>query len=167
MIYYCNRIWHFKTFYNATLCNIDATLPPNDSSKFGLASGVVKAPIRGAEQKGFEGFAKGTLKGVLGLLVKPIIGISDAATDVMIGVKSSVEHQSTQGSSRHQIRPRRALYGRDKIMRNYNLADVSVCILKLFFIFWMQMFSIFSIAFTRRLPLVLFCFAQGSVDSSI
>jgi len=40
-------------------------------------TGVVRAPLRGAEKGGFEGFAKGIGKGILGLLVKPIIGISD------------------------------------------------------------------------------------------
>ena len=47
--------------------------------------------MRGAETRGVEGFAKGIGKGLLGLLVKPVIGLSDAATDVMIGVKGSVE----------------------------------------------------------------------------
>jgi len=92
-------------------------------------TGVVKAPIRGAEKKGVEGFAKGIGKGLLGLLVKPVIGISDAATDVMIGVKGSVEggggtSQRRRGVDRHQqLRPQRPLYGRDRMMRPYQLAD--------------------------------------------
>lgn len=98
--------------------------------------GVVKAPMRGAEKKGIEGFAKGVGKGLLGLLVKPIIGISDAATDVMIGVKNSME--ATNGGQqqnltliRNQFRPRRPMYGRDKVLRPYKLEDAAAAALML------------------------------------
>ena len=61
------------------------------------------------------------------MLVKPIIGISDGITDVMIGVKGSVEGSSgSRGSSPvQQIRPRRALYGTDRMVRPYNVADAA------------------------------------------
>jgi hypothetical protein len=94
-------------------------------------TGVVKAPIRGAEKKGLEGFAKGIGKGLLGLLVKPIIGISDGFTDVMIGVKGSVEGSSGQSSQLVQVRPRRALYGREKAIRPYQIADAAASALML------------------------------------
>ena len=96
-------------------------------------TGVVKAPMRGAERRGFEGFFKGLGKGLLGLLVKPMIGISDAATDVFVGVKSSVEGEGHQevDRRRNQVRPRRALYGRDKQIQTYNLADAAACALML------------------------------------
>lgn len=85
-------------------------------------TGVVRAPMRGAEKHGVEGFAKGIGKGLLGLLVKPMIGISDAATDVMLGVKSSMEVK--RGAQRYQqLRPRRPMYGRDNVLRPYDLAD--------------------------------------------
>jgi len=79
----------------------------------------------------FPGFAKGIGKGLLGLLVKPIIGISDGITDVMIGVKGSVEGSSgSRGSGPvQQIRPRRALYGPDRIVRSYNVTDAAACAL--------------------------------------
>ena len=69
---------------------------------------------------------------MLGLLVKPVIGISDAATDVFIGVKTSVEverHHTPE--KRQQIRPRRALYGWERQMREYNLADAAASALML------------------------------------
>jgi hypothetical protein len=98
-------------------------------------TGVVKAPMRGAEKKGIEGLFKGIGKGLLGLLVKPIIGISDAATDVMIGVKSTVEHnnglQHRHGVLRNQFRPRRPMYGRDKVLRAYNVEDAAAATLML------------------------------------
>ena len=40
-------------------------------------TGVVSKPIRGAERGGFEGFAKGVGKGLLGLIIKPGIGVTD------------------------------------------------------------------------------------------
>eukprot|EP00536_Pseudo-nitzschia_multiseries_P004057 jgi/Psemu1/323294/estExt_fgenesh1_pg.C_650034 len=98
-------------------------------------TGVVKAPIRGAEKRGLEGFAKGLGKGLLGLLVKPIIGITDAATDVMIGVKSTVEYQEVQKKNlallRNQFRPRRPMYGRDKVLRPYSMEDAAAATLML------------------------------------
>lgn len=99
-------------------------------------TGVVKAPIRGAEKRGIEGFAKGVGKGLLGLLVKPIIGISDAATDVMIGVKNSVEHngagqQQYLTLERNQFRPRRPFYGQDKVLKPYKLEDAAAATLML------------------------------------
>lgn len=94
-------------------------------------TGVVKAPIRGAEKRGVEGFAKGVGKGLIGLVIKPVIGLSDAATDVMIGVKGSVEgvnisHRNVKYS---QIRPRRALYGRERSLKTYDLDDATAAIL--------------------------------------
>ena len=95
-------------------------------------TGVVRAPIRGAEKRGFEGFAKGIGKGLLGLLVKPMIGISDGITDVMIGVKGSVEGAQGPGGDRlTQIRPRRPVYGRERLIRPYNLADAAAAALML------------------------------------
>ena len=98
-------------------------------------SGVVRAPMRGAEKRGVEGFAKGIGKGLLGLLVKPVIGLSDAATDVMIGVKGSIEgvaegsNPSSSARLRDQLRPRRAFYGQDRAIRQYELADATAAAL--------------------------------------
>lgn len=98
-------------------------------------TGVVRAPIRGAEKRGFEGFAKGLGKGLLGLLMKPIIGITDAAADVMIGVKSTVEYKEDQQQSlallKNQLRPRRPMYGRDKVLQPYRLEDAAAATLML------------------------------------
>ena len=94
-------------------------------------TGVVKAPIRGAEKRGVEGFAKGIGKGLLGLLVKPVIGLSDAATDVMIGVKGSLVAGGniTQGVYNTQIRPRRAFFSKDKVLRQYHINDATAAAL--------------------------------------
>lgn len=96
-------------------------------------TGVVKAPIRGAEKRGLEGFAKGVGKGLLGLLVKPIIGISDGFTDVMIGVKGTVDGASGYSGTMTivQVRPRRAMYGLERSIRPYHYADAAACALML------------------------------------
>jgi hypothetical protein len=78
-----------------------------------------------------EGFAKGIGKGLLGLLVKPIIGISDGFSDVMIGVKGSVEGGSAGLGQPTQVRPRRALYGREKAIRTFNFPDAAASALML------------------------------------
>jgi len=98
---------------------------------FDGVTGVVRAPLRGAERHGVEGFAKGVGKGLLGLLVKPMIGLSDAATDVMIGVQGSVEGKKLRGSRHAQVRPRRPMYGRDRILRPYAVADAAAATLML------------------------------------
>ena len=86
---------------------------------------VIRAPMRGAEKHGLQGFAKGVGKGLLGLVVKPVIGLTDAATEVMIGVKGSVDGGSINNMRRNQIRPRRAMYGRERAIRTYSLADAT------------------------------------------
>ena len=90
-------------------------------------TGVVSKPIRGAERSGIEGFAKGVGKGLLGLLVKPVIGTTDLITDTLIGVKGSVEGTNPQNmvNIHNQVRPRRALYGRDRVVRPYQLDDAT------------------------------------------
>ncbi|KAL7530672.1 hypothetical protein ACHAXR_006818, partial [Thalassiosira sp. AJA248-18] len=90
-------------------------------------TGVVSKPIRGAERSGFEGFAKGVGKGLLGLIVKPVIGTTDLLTDTLIGVKGSIEGNNSQGllALHSQVRPRRALYGRDRIVKPYRIDDAT------------------------------------------
>ena len=67
--------------------------------------------------------------------MKPIIGITDAATDVMIGVKSTVEYKGAQRQNlallRNQFRPRRPMYGRDKVLRPYSMEDAAAATLML------------------------------------
>jgi len=90
-------------------------------------TGVVSKPIKGAERSGFEGFAKGLGKGLLGLITKPVIGATDLLTDTLIGVKGSVEGDNAQGmlALHSQVRPRRALYGRDRVLKPYRIDDAT------------------------------------------
>jgi vacuolar protein sorting-associated protein 13A/C len=92
-------------------------------------TGVVRQPIKGAERSGVEGFTKGLGKGLIGLVVKPVIGLSDAATDLMIGVKGSIEKGADVAEKAVQVRPRRVLYGEEKAIRVYNFSDARVAYL--------------------------------------
>lgn len=65
-----------------------------DSAVGGLVDGVtglVQAPIRGAERGGAAGAIRGVGKGVLGLVVKPVVGVADAATDVLRGIRATTD----------------------------------------------------------------------------
>ena len=90
-------------------------------------AGVWKKPIRGAERSGFEGFAKGLGKGLLGLIMKPVIGTTDLLTDTLIGVKGQIEGDNPQHllTLYSQVRPRRALYGRDRVVKPYRIDDAA------------------------------------------
>lgn len=90
-------------------------------------TGVVSKPIKGAERSGFEGFAKGVGKGLLGLIVKPVIGTTDLLTDTLVGVKGSVEAANSDGMMTlyNQVRPRRALYTSDRIVKPYRIDDAT------------------------------------------
>lgn len=53
---------------------------------FGVVSastGILTEPYRGAKNDGIRGFAKGTGIGIIGIVVKPIVGVSDAFSHVM------------------------------------------------------------------------------------
>ena len=77
--------WRKRGFGRVTLL---VTRPIHDVV-FGLVSastGVLTEPYKGAKQDGVTGFAKGTAVGVIGIVVKPIVGFSDAFAHVMESV---------------------------------------------------------------------------------
>jgi len=68
-------------------------------------SGVFMAPVKEARTGGIGGFLKGVGKGVVGLAVKPLVGVSDAVVSVIQGAS-----QAAQNLEVHvPVRPRRAL----------------------------------------------------------
>ena len=76
--------WKKKGFGHATLL---VTRPAYDIL-FGVASaatGLLTEPYRGAKSGGAIGFTKGTAIGVIGVIAKPIVGLSDAFSHVMEG----------------------------------------------------------------------------------
>ena len=124
---YAQRRDHFKAMPGTSTTFAQGVESGMEKLLRGVAEGVigvVSAPVRGAEKRGVEGFAKGIGKGLLGLVVKPVIGLSDAATDLMVGVKGTLDSTSSGGGvTPTQIRPRRPFYGRDRIIRRYQIVD--------------------------------------------
>ena len=118
-----------------------------DSAVGGVVDGVtglVQAPIRGVEEGGVVGGIVGVGAGVLGLVVKPVVGVADAATDVLRGIRDTTQAPEEageaplprSGSSRDlrggdgegddapaRQRPSRALYGRFRHLRRFSHAD--------------------------------------------
>ncbi|CAN0331147.1 unnamed protein product, partial [Ectocarpus sp. 13 AM-2016] len=85
-------------------------------------SGLIKNPLKGAESGGFAGFAKGVGTGMLGLVVKPVVGVTDAATDLLQGEYEKTDVFSPQHAC-FQVRPRRVLYGPMRTLRPYAIED--------------------------------------------
>jgi hypothetical protein len=52
-------------------------------------AGVVRSPLEGARQDGAAGFVRGLGLGVVGLIVKPVTGVLDAASSVTAGIKNT------------------------------------------------------------------------------
>ncbi|GMI12097.1 hypothetical protein TrVE_jg1786 [Triparma verrucosa] len=92
-------------------------------------SGAIMLPMRGAERHGLKGFGTGLLKGGLSLVLKPVIGLADGATDVIRGVQSGMEgggsNNDLGGGDGRQMRIRRALYGDGKILKAYSRNDAA------------------------------------------
>jgi len=57
----------------------------------GGISGIFVEPIRGAVDEGIGGFGKGVVRGVLGVAVKPTVGLFDAASRATEGVRNSAQ----------------------------------------------------------------------------
>ena len=71
----------------------------------GGVAGIVAEPIRGAKSGGASGFVKGAAKGLLGAVVKPVVGVTDAAVSVLDGIS----HQVDNLFPLRPLEPRRAL----------------------------------------------------------
>ena len=81
------------------------------------------------------GAAKGAAKGALGMVVKPVVGVADAATDVLRGIRDTTDDVDgdededrrvldlLRDSVSLQKRPARALYGRERVLRAYSYED--------------------------------------------
>ena len=100
-------------------------------AKNGKAAG--KGPKGGGWHCGGAHYAKrcpkGAGKGVVGLIVKPVVGISDAATDVFEGIKGSTRALEKGGiassqAANQQVRPPRAFYGSERAIHAYDLEGV-------------------------------------------
>jgi len=78
--------------------------------------GVFTQPMEGASADGAKGFFKGTVKGVTGLVAKPVAGILDAASKTAEGIKNTA-NMFDQRPSNSRVRFPRAFYGKEKYYR--------------------------------------------------
>ena len=74
--------------------------------KSGLG-GLFSAPVKGAQQEGLKGFVKGVGKGVAGVVLKPVVGITEGVTAVVSSVSDASE--MTKAARLEPLRLRRAL----------------------------------------------------------
>ena len=54
----------------------------------GGITGLVEKPYEGAKEKGFNGFVKGTFRGVSGLILMPLSGAIDFVSMTSEGIKN-------------------------------------------------------------------------------
>ncbi len=72
-------------------------------------TGVFTKPFEGAKKEGVKGCFKGCLKGITGLIVKPITGCLDAASKTTEGIKATVNYFDDKPNSL-RWRPIRVFY---------------------------------------------------------
>ena len=72
-------------------------------------SGVITKPIKGAERGGVEGFFKGLGQGAVGLVVKPLAGMADGISSAAEGIKNTTDVSQRQAVFAQRKRLPRAL----------------------------------------------------------
>ena len=83
---------------------------------------IVKKPFEGAKEEKVKGFGKGLLKGLSGVVIKPISGVFDLVSKTTEGIKNTVKNEEDC----KPIRIPRAFYGKYKIIKGYNLVHAQV-----------------------------------------
>lgn len=78
-------------------------------------SGVIRKPIEGARDDGFEGLVKGLGKGAVGVIAQPATGVIDFASGSLGALKKAVDINAEAKKQR----PARFFYP-DNILRAYN-----------------------------------------------
>ena len=79
-------------------------------------TGIITSPLDGAKKEGVGGFVKGMGKGVIGVAVKPGVGLFDMATRTTQGITNSAMNDKIIV----RTRPARG-FGPDKILRVYDI----------------------------------------------
>lgn len=88
-------------------------------------TGVVQEPYRGAKEDGFKGLLKGSLKGMGGLVVKPITGLLDVASHTSQGIVNTAD-LFDQRKKAKRIRQPRVTYSESGIIKPFNEEDAEV-----------------------------------------
>lgn len=82
-------------------------------------------PVRGAKEEGVKGFFKGTVKGIAGLVTKPVAGVLDLASQTTAGIKAETIRQEDRANEEKERLPR-VFYGKEKFFRAYNKNDSTI-----------------------------------------
>lgn len=85
-------------------------------------TGLVRHPVEGYETKGFIGGVTGSLKGVAGLVTKPISGTFEGISKVSEGIKNTAL-LFQDGPNSKRVRPPRIFIGELQHYRPYNFED--------------------------------------------
>lgn len=88
-------------------------------------AGVVTQPINGAMANGAEGFVKGIGKGLIGLPVKSLVGVSDLTHKIFEGFRNTGQSSDDREHQRRQ----RMVYGPTKSLRVYSPEDATVAMM--------------------------------------
>ncbi|KAG8772541.1 hypothetical protein FRC15_002658 [Serendipita sp. 397] len=79
--------------------------------------GVVVKPVEGLDREGGVGFAKGVAKGVAGLFVKPVVGVTDLFSITATGVRNTATMFDPPDRGRFRI-PRHVPF--DGVLKSYS-----------------------------------------------
>jgi len=83
-------------------------------------SGIVTEPMRGAEETGVEGFFKGVGIGVLGVAIKPTVGVFDMVARLLAGMRGSADMLLNSEDAATRRRLPRVFYNQQRYMRVYD-----------------------------------------------
>jgi len=86
-------------------------------------TGLISAPIEGAQSHGVAGLLKGIGKGVVGAVVKPTAGMFDLATCTAEGIANTfdfLEESRADSSEGERMRPPRMMHGPERAIRPYS-----------------------------------------------
>ena len=84
---------------------------------------VVRKPLEGAKKDNIKGFGKGVLKGLGGLVAKPVSGVVDLISKTTDGIKNTWSYEDEQNFRQRFPRP---FYGKFKYVKFYNWNDAEV-----------------------------------------
>eukprot|EP00927_Polykrikos_kofoidii_P023630 TRINITY_DN21702_c0_g3_i1.p1 TRINITY_DN21702_c0_g3~~TRINITY_DN21702_c0_g3_i1.p1 ORF type:complete len:943 (-),score=146.72 TRINITY_DN21702_c0_g3_i1:29-2716(-) len=87
-------------------------------------TGLCLHPWSGVQERGASGLARGLAKGIAGILLKPAIGCCDMTRQTAEGI--SYAAMSSDNRQLRRVRPPRALYGWERVLRPYSLEDAQV-----------------------------------------
>ncbi|KAL3933375.1 MAG: hypothetical protein SGPRY_000311, partial [Prymnesium sp.] len=89
-------------------------------------TGLISAPIEGAQSQGVAGLIKGIGKGVVGAVVKPTAGMFDLATCTAEGIANTfdfIEESRGDRSELERMRPPRMMYGAERAVRPFSRSE--------------------------------------------